>query len=36
MDVREIRWCDMDGIDLAENRDQLGTLVNTEMNLRIP
>jgi hypothetical protein len=31
MDLREIRWDDMDWIDLAQDRDQWGTLVNTAM-----
>jgi hypothetical protein len=36
MDVREIGWDDMDWIDLAQDRDQWRTLVNTVMNLRVP
>jgi hypothetical protein len=36
IDLREIRWGDMDWIDLAEDMDQLGALVNTVMNLRVP
>jgi hypothetical protein len=36
MDVREIGWCGMDWIDLAEDRDQWRALVNTVMNLRVP
>jgi hypothetical protein len=35
LDLREI-GCDMDWIDLAEDRDQWRDLVNTVMNLRIP
>jgi hypothetical protein len=34
MDRREIRWCGMDWIDLAEVSDQWKALVNTLMNLR--
>jgi hypothetical protein len=36
MDLREIRWVDVDWIDLAENRQQWRALVNTVMNLRGP
>jgi hypothetical protein len=36
MDLREIRWDDMDWIDLAQYRDQWRALVNTIMNLRVP
>jgi hypothetical protein len=36
MDVREIGWCDMDWIDLAEDRDQWRTLVITVMNRQFP
>jgi hypothetical protein len=36
MDLREIGWGDMDWIDLAQDRDQGGALVNTVMNLRVP
>jgi hypothetical protein len=36
MDLREIGWDGMDWIDLAQNRDQWRTLVNTAMNLRVP
>jgi hypothetical protein len=32
MDFREIRWCGMDWIDLAQDRDQRRALVNTVMN----
>jgi hypothetical protein len=34
--IREIRWDDMDWIDLAQDRDQWRALVNTVMNLRVP
>jgi hypothetical protein len=36
MDLREIWWCGMDWIDLAQDRDQWRVLVNTVMNLRVP
>jgi hypothetical protein len=36
MDLKEIGWDDMDWIDLALDRDQWRTLVNTVMNLRVP
>jgi hypothetical protein len=35
-DLREIGWGGMDRIDLAQDRDQWRTLVNTIMNLRVP
>jgi hypothetical protein len=35
MDLRVIEWDGGDWIDLAEDRDQWGALVNTEMNLRV-
>jgi hypothetical protein len=35
-DLREIRWSGMDWIDLAQDRNQWRTLVNTVMNLRVP
>jgi hypothetical protein len=34
MDLKEIRWYGMDWIDLAQDRDQWRSLVNTLMNLR--
>jgi hypothetical protein len=34
--VREIQWGGMDWIDLAQDRDQCGALLNTVMNLRVP
>jgi hypothetical protein len=36
MDLREIGWRGMERIDLAQDRDQWRTLVNTVMNLRVP
>jgi hypothetical protein len=36
LDHREIGWDGMDGIDLAQNRDQWRALVNMVMNLRVP
>jgi hypothetical protein len=36
MDLREIRWDDMDWIELAQDRDQWRALVNTVMNLGVP
>jgi hypothetical protein len=36
MGLREIGWGGMDWIDLAQDRDQWRTLVNTVMNLRVP
>jgi hypothetical protein len=36
IDLRDIKWDGMDCIDLAQDRDQWRTLVNTVMNLRIP
>jgi hypothetical protein len=36
MDLREIRWDDMDSIGLAQDRDQWRALVNMVLNLRVP
>jgi hypothetical protein len=36
MNLRDIGWGGMDWINLAQDRDQWRTLVNTVMNLRIP
>jgi hypothetical protein len=36
MDLREVRWGDMNWIDLAQNRDQWRALVNRVLNLRVP
>jgi hypothetical protein len=36
MDHREIEWVGMDWIELAQDRYQWRTLVNTVLNLRVP
>jgi hypothetical protein len=36
MDPRETGWDGMDCTDLAQDRDQWMTLMNTVMNLRVP
>jgi hypothetical protein len=36
MDVREIRWKDVDWIYLAQDRDQQQAAVNTVMNFQVP
>jgi hypothetical protein len=36
VDLREMGWCGMDWIDMAQDRDQWRALVNTVMNLRVP
>jgi hypothetical protein len=36
MDLGEIEWDGMDWIDLVQDRDQWGNLVNPVMNLRVP
>jgi hypothetical protein len=36
MDLRETGWDGMDSINLAQERNQWRTLVNTVMNLRVP
>jgi hypothetical protein len=36
MILREIGWCSMDWIHLAQDRDQWRALVNMVMNLRVP
>jgi hypothetical protein len=36
MDLREIGWEGVDWIELAQDRAQWRTLVNTVMNLRVP
>jgi hypothetical protein len=35
IDLREMGWDGMDWIDLAQDRDQWRTLVNTVMNLQV-
>jgi hypothetical protein len=35
-DLREIGWCGMDWIYVAQYRDQWRALVNMVMNLRVP
>jgi hypothetical protein len=35
MDLREIGWIVMDWLDLAQDRDQWKTLVNTVLNIRV-
>jgi hypothetical protein len=36
MNLKDIGWGSTDWIDLAQDRDQWRTFVNTVMNLRIP
>jgi hypothetical protein len=36
IDLIGTEWGDTDWIDLAQDRDQLRTLVNTVINLRVP
>jgi hypothetical protein len=36
INLREIGWDGMDWIDLAQDRDQWRSLVNTVTNLRVP
>jgi hypothetical protein len=36
MDLRKIGRCNMDWIDLAENRNKWWALLNIIMNLRVP
>jgi hypothetical protein len=35
MVLREIRWDEVDWIDMAQDRDQWRALVNTVLNLRV-
>jgi hypothetical protein len=34
--IRDIKWCCVEGIDLAHDGDQWSAVVNTMMNLRVP
>jgi hypothetical protein len=36
MDLGEVRWGDVDWIDLARDRNRWRVLVNSELNLRVP
>jgi hypothetical protein len=36
IDLRDIGWDGVDWIDMAQNRDEWMTLVNTVLNLRVP
>jgi hypothetical protein len=36
MDLREIGWCGLDWIELAQERDLWKVLVNTVIDFRIP
>jgi hypothetical protein len=36
MDLREISWCDMDRMHLAQDRNQWRAVVNKGMNIRVP
>jgi hypothetical protein len=36
MDLRRIRWDDVDWIDLAQDRDQWKALLKMVINLRVP
>jgi hypothetical protein len=36
MDLVEVRWGDVDWIDLAQDRDRWRALVNSVLNLRVP
>jgi hypothetical protein len=36
MDLREIGWDGMNWMDMAQDRDQWRTLVNTVLKLRVP
>jgi hypothetical protein len=36
MDLGEVRWGDVDWIDLAQDRNRWRALVNSVLNLRVP
>jgi hypothetical protein len=36
LDLSKIVWCDVDWIDLAQDRDQWSALLNAVMNFRVP
>jgi hypothetical protein len=36
MDLREVGWCDVDWIGLAQDRNRWRALVNSALNLRVP
>jgi hypothetical protein len=36
MDLGEVGWCDVDWIDLAQDRSRWRALVNAAMNLQDP
>jgi hypothetical protein len=36
MDLREIGWCDIDWINVGQDREHWRALVNTVMNFRVP
>jgi hypothetical protein len=36
VDLREIEWDGMDWVDVAQDRDQWGALVNRVINVRVP
>jgi len=36
MDLQEVGWGGMDWIDVSQDRDRFGAVVNTVMNLWVP
>jgi hypothetical protein len=36
MNLREVEWDSMDGIDVAQDRDQYKALIKTVINLPVP